>query len=107
MIYFDTSVLAAYYTPEERSHEAAAIVAKASLPVVSDLAIAEFNVTILRKERLGFLSREAAVSVFSLFDEHLRDAFLNISIEARYVATTRALASSSSIPCALWMLCTS
>lgn len=98
MIYFDTSVLAAYYTPEERSLEAAAIVSKVSLPVVSDLAVAEFNVTVRRKERLGFLSAEAAFSVFSLFDEHLREVFLNISIEARYVAATRALASRSSIP---------
>ena len=37
MIYFDTSVLAAYYIPEERSAEAAAIGAKALYPVVSDL----------------------------------------------------------------------
>jgi uncharacterized protein len=98
LIYFDTSVLAAYYTPEERSTEAAAIIAKASLPVVSGLAIAEFNVTIARKERLGFLPPEGVAAVFSLFDEHLRSAYLTISIETRHVDATRALAARSSVP---------
>ena len=97
MIYFDTSVLAAYYTPEERSREAAAIVADASLPVVSDLAIAELNVTIWRKERLGFLTRQGVAAVFSLLDEHLRDAYLNVAIEPRHIAATRALASRSTV----------
>jgi predicted nucleic acid-binding protein len=49
LIYFDTSVLAAYYTPEERSVEAAALVANATYPVVSDLAVAELNVVMVRK----------------------------------------------------------
>jgi predicted nucleic acid-binding protein len=97
LIYFDTSVLAAYYTPEERSLEAADIVAGASLPIVSDLAVAELNVTMLRKEQLGFLSQEAVASVFSLFDQHRRDAYLNIAIEPRYAAATRDLASRSSV----------
>lgn len=97
MIYFDTSVLAAYYTPEERSLEAAAIVANAVFPVVSDLTIAELNVTIVRKERLGFLSQKAVADVFSLFDEHLRDAFLHIALEPRHFVATRPLASRSSI----------
>ena len=60
MIYFDTSVLAAYDTPEERSVEAAALVAKATYPVVSDLAVTELNVVIVRKEKLGFLPQEGA-----------------------------------------------
>jgi predicted nucleic acid-binding protein len=92
VIYFDTSVLAAYYTPEERSAEAAAIVAKASYPVVSDLAVAELNVTMVRKERLGFLPPKGAEAVFALFDEHLREAFLTIALETRHMEATRALA---------------
>jgi uncharacterized protein len=98
VIYFDTSVLTAYYTEEERSAEAAKIVQKASLPVVSDLAIAEFNVAITRKEKLGFLSQEGVAAVFSLFDEHLQDAFLSVSIETRHFAATRALAARSEVP---------
>jgi predicted nucleic acid-binding protein len=96
VIYFDTSVLAAYYTPEERSAEAAAIVAGASFPVVSDLAVAELNVTVVRKEKLGFLPQTAVEAVFSLFDEHLRNAFLTIALETRHMEATRALAARSS-----------
>ena len=96
MIYFDTSVLAAYYTPEDRSVEAAALVAKATYPVLSDLAVAEFNVVMVRKEKLGFLPQEGAEAVFSLFDEHRRDAFLTIALEARHFEATRALAIRSS-----------
>jgi predicted nucleic acid-binding protein len=96
VIYFDTSVLAAYYTPEERSAEAAAIIAKASYPVVSDLAVAELNVAIVRKEKLGFLPQKGAEAVFSLFDEHLRDAFLTIALETRHMEATRALAARTS-----------
>jgi predicted nucleic acid-binding protein len=96
VIYFDTSVLAAYYTPEERSSEAAAIVAKATYPVVSDLAVAELNVVMVRKEKLGFLPQKGAEAVFSLFDEHRRDAFLTIALETRHMEATRALATRTS-----------
>jgi predicted nucleic acid-binding protein len=93
VIYFDTSVLAAYYTPEERSAEAAAIVAQATYPIVSSLAVAELNVVIVRKEKLGFLPQKGAEAVFSLFDEHRRVAFLTIALEARHMEATRALAT--------------
>jgi len=96
VIYFDTSVLVAYYTPEERSSEAAAIVTKASYPIVSGLAIAELNVAIARKEKLGFLPHNGAEAVFSLFDEHLRDTFLIIALETRHMEATRDLAILSS-----------
>lgn len=97
MIYFDTSVLTAYYTKEERSPDAAVLVKNASLPVISDLAVAELNVAIWRKRKLGLLSNEVVAAVFSLFDEHLQDAFLNIPIEPHHIAATRALASRSSV----------
>ncbi|HEX7183841.1 MAG TPA: type II toxin-antitoxin system VapC family toxin [Thermoanaerobaculia bacterium] len=98
MIYFDTSVLAAYYTEEQRTGEAAEIIGKASLPVVSDLTIAELNVVIARKERLGFLPLGGAAAVFALFDEHLGDSFLSIAIEPRHIQATRDFAVRSPIP---------
>lgn len=97
MIYFDTSVLTAYYTTEERSPDAEALVENASIPVISDLAIAEFNVAIWRKGKLGVLPKEAVAGVFSFFDEDLSEAFLSVSIEPRHIAATRALASRSSV----------
>jgi predicted nucleic acid-binding protein len=47
----------------------------------------------VRKERLGFLPPKGAEAVFSLFDEHLRDAFLTIALETRHMEATRALAT--------------
>lgn len=98
MIYFDTSVLVAYYTEEQRSGEAAEIIEGASLPVVSDLAVAELNVVIARKERLGLLPLGGAAAVFALFDEHLRDSFLSVSIEPKHIQATRDFAVRSTIP---------
>jgi len=95
--YFDTSVLTAYYTTEERSPDAAVLVKNASLPVISDLAVAELNVAIWRKRKLGLLSNEVVAAVFSLFDEHMQDAFLNVPIESRHIAATRDLASRSPV----------
>jgi predicted nucleic acid-binding protein len=79
IVYLDTSVLVAYYTVEDRTSDAAAIIERAELPVISDICIAELNVVILRKQREGFLSEQAADSVLALFDEHLRDSFQVLS----------------------------
>ena len=59
MRYVDTSVLVAYYTPEDRSAEATEIVGRGAL-VLGDLGIAEFYVVIARKARDGLLPQEAA-----------------------------------------------
>ncbi len=97
MIYFDTSVLVAYYTPEERTDDASAIMAKATVPVLSDLGVAEFNVVIGRKQRSGFLSIKAAQVLFDLFDEHLRKIYLRVAIGPGSVNATRRLALQSKI----------
>ncbi|MCP4661886.1 MAG: type II toxin-antitoxin system VapC family toxin [bacterium] len=98
MIYFDTSVLVAYYTTEERSEDAKTIIEKATLPVVSDLGIAEFNVVLARKEFDGFLTADAAAQVFALFDEHLSDAFVRVAIGPEHVAATRRLPARTGKP---------
>lgn len=97
MIYFDTSVLAAYYTPEERSDEAQAIVASARIPVVSDVGIAELNVVLERKARQGFLAPEAVLRVFEMFDEHLQDLFHRVFLDRKLIALTRSVASISTV----------
>ena len=92
IVYFDTSVLVAYYTVEDRTDEANSIVRQATLPVISDLGIAEFNVVITRKQRDGYLTAEAAAAVFTLFDQHLNDVFIRVAIDAGHVGVTRHLA---------------
>jgi len=97
IIYFDTSLLVAYYTTEERTDEASAIVAQATLPVVSDLGVAEMNVVMKRKVQEGYLDSEGAATVFALFDEHLQDVFFRLPIEASHVAETRDLPDRTGI----------
>lgn len=80
MIYFDTSVLAAYYTSEERSAEAAAIVAEASFPVVSDLAAAELNVAMVRKETLHLVIASEVEATLATIDDRLHEAARSIGL---------------------------
>jgi predicted nucleic acid-binding protein len=72
MRYVDTSVLVAYYTPEDRSAQATEIVQQDGL-LLGDVGIAEFYVAIARKARDGLLPQEAAASVKGLFEKHLGD----------------------------------
>lgn len=96
--YFDTSVLVAYYTVEDRSAEASSIVRRTELPVISDLGIAEFNITIARKQRDGYLTSDAAGAVFALFDQHLRNVFVRVAIDGGHVETTRLLPRRVDVP---------
>ncbi len=98
IVYFDTSVLVAYYTLEARTNDAAALVEKAELPVISDICIAELNVVIRRKQREGFLSEEAADAVLALFDEHVRDSFVRVGLDEGHVEATRRLAATVERP---------
>lgn len=91
IVYFDTSVLVAYYTVEDRTSDAAAIVERAELPVISDICIAELNVVIRRKQREGFLSPQAADAVLALFDEHVRASFVRIALDDGHLGETRRL----------------
>lgn len=93
IVYFDTSVLVAYYTVEDRTDEANSIVRQATLPVISDLGIAEFNVVVTRKQTDGYLTAEAATAVFALFDKHLNDIFARVAIDTGHVGATRHLAN--------------
>ena len=97
IVYFDTSVLVAYYTIEERTDDARTIVEQATQPVLSDLSIAEFNVAVSRKRLEGFLSAPAAEAVFSLFDEHVREIFLRVALDEGHVAATRHLSERTGI----------
>ena len=91
IVYFDSSVLVAYYTVEERTDEAKSVVEQAELPVISDLCIAELNVVIRRKQRQGFLSDTATAAVFELFDEHVRDIFVRVALDDGHLEATRQL----------------
>lgn len=97
IVYFDTSVLVAYYTLEERTEDARLVVERATRPVLSDLGIAELNVVISRKHREGYLSAAATGAVFALFDEHVRDIFRRVTLDEQHVAATRHLSERAGI----------
>ena len=98
IVYFDSSVLVAYYTEEERTADAASIVESAELAVISDLCIAELNVVVRRKQREGFLSEEAAAAVFELFDEHVRDIYVRVALDDGHLEATRQLPVEAETP---------
>jgi predicted nucleic acid-binding protein len=98
VIYFDTSVLTAYYTVEEQTVRASEIVASTTDPVISDLVIAELNLVLTRKAQQGLLSAEALAAVFSLFDEHAQSVFLGTPISSVHVQATRELAARCPVP---------
>jgi predicted nucleic acid-binding protein len=83
----------AYYTLEAQTGEAAEIVKAAEVPMVNDLAVAEFNVAIHRKRRDGYLTSEEATAVLDLFDLHLEENVVRVAIEPRHAEATRALAA--------------
>ncbi|MBK8696640.1 MAG: type II toxin-antitoxin system VapC family toxin [Deltaproteobacteria bacterium] len=96
MIYLDTSVLVPYYAPEAGSAKAEDIVRAAPALIVSDLAVAEFHATIVRKVRMGALDGIAADKIWALFESHLADGYFDrISMTRSHATAVRLLATRS------------
>jgi predicted nucleic acid-binding protein len=96
VIYLDTSVLVPYYAPEPGSAKAEEIVRSAHSVLVSDLAVAEFHATIVRKVRMGALDGVAADKIWALFDGHLADGYFDrISMMRSHATAVRLLATRS------------
>ncbi|MDQ3378351.1 MAG: type II toxin-antitoxin system VapC family toxin [Actinomycetota bacterium] len=71
--YFDTSVVVAYYLPEENSAAVQSIYEDADEPEISTLVQLEFFAAVSLRVRIGDLSHEEAEEVSTIFDAHLRD----------------------------------
>ena len=66
--------------------------------MVSDLAIAEFHVTIVRKVRTGALDGVAADKIWALFESHLADGYFSrMSVALSHATATRLLATRSPV----------
>jgi uncharacterized protein len=70
MAYLDTSVIVAYYCPEELSEKAESVILKTREPVISTLTAVEFASAISRKLREKGISPTDARSVWNRFDYH-------------------------------------
>lgn len=77
MIYVDTSLLLAVYTPEARSEQANRILESASFILISDLTVAEFYVGLARKVKLKLLSPRQAEAAGASFETHLAEGLLH------------------------------
>lgn len=73
-MYVDTSVLAAYYCPEQLSLKAEKILRHVR-PAISDLTEVEFMSTISRKTRMGELTHGAARKITTLFLSQVQGGF--------------------------------
>jgi predicted nucleic acid-binding protein len=71
MIYLDTSVLAAYYCPEEKSDAVEKIIVKNKPLMISLLNEVEFASALSRKVREGALPESDAGKILSLFELHI------------------------------------
>ena len=70
-MYFDTSVLVAYYCPEAISEQVEGLLRNQPGPIISELTEVEFYAAVARKVRQGGLDRPNALRVLSEFETHI------------------------------------
>ncbi len=75
MAYLDTSVLAAYYCPEELSRRVQQMLQKMRTPAISPLVEVEFASALSMKVRTGQLDSASANKVLSQFQVHVSGAY--------------------------------
>lgn len=78
MHYLDTSVLTAYYSPEERSARIQKLLSRIEGPTISPLVEVEFCCAIARKVRSADMEASTALRIFSLMRLHLAEPRLHV-----------------------------
>ncbi len=76
--YIDTSLLAAYYCPEELSDRVQAFLAKQVKPAISYLTEVELSSAVSRKVRMGELSQADGTRILSKFQSHIESDIFTI-----------------------------
>ncbi len=76
VIYFDTSALAKWYLPEERSNEVEKYIQEHGPISISDLTVVEMRNLLARHRREGSLDPSTEIKVFATFEEDIRQKFL-------------------------------
>lgn len=98
MIYVDTSLLLAVYTPEAQSERANRILESASFILISDLTVAEFYVGLARKVKLKVLSPRQAEAAGAAFESHLAEGLLHrTALHSRHSEAAGQLAIKSAL----------
>ena len=70
-MYFDTSVLVAYYCPEPMSAQVEALIRRQPHPLISELVEVEFSSAVALKVRQHGLSRTDGFKILAQFQQHL------------------------------------
>ena len=78
MIYVDTSVLAAYYCPEQLSKKAERVLRTIVQPAISALTEVELNSAIARKIRENQLSKKDGKKIIATFRSHTAKALYRL-----------------------------
>ncbi len=78
MYYLDTSVLAAYYCPEQNSLKVEKLIRTLKSPAISHLVETELYSAVARKVRVKELSRQDANLITSQFNVHLEKRFYRL-----------------------------
>ena len=76
IIYFDTSALAKWYLPEERSNEVERYIQEHGPVAISELTVLEMRDLLARYRREGNLDPNTEIKVFATFEEDIRQKFL-------------------------------
>ena len=90
--YVDTSVLGAYYCPEELSSAVEDALRRIEVPVISTLSELEFCSLIAKKRRLKELNAQQARRVLDLFESHVSEGFYRrVNLTAEHYLKARQL----------------
>ena len=81
-VYLDSSVVVAYYVPEDNSERVQQLYEDLEHPVITELVDLEVIAALSLRRRIGDLERAQARRIVSLFDEH-RDAGLYARLHLR------------------------
>jgi predicted nucleic acid-binding protein len=93
--YIDTSVLGAYYCPEQLSTAAEDALRQIKTPVISVLSEVELCTLISRKRRLRELNERQAKDILELFGNHVVGGFFRrISLSTEHFIKARQLVAS-------------
>ena len=88
MIYIDTSVLVAYYSPEKISDQVEKILVKTRNPAISQLTEVELASALARKTREKSLSQADAKAILALFRNHIDEkSYLYLPIQPKHFST--------------------
>ena len=100
-VYLDTSVLGAYYTPEEKSDAVETALCQSSRGfewVISALVETEFVSLVARKRREGLISHKSLKDVLEAFEQDKRERFTVLPLSLAVHQTARDLLLRSKLP---------